>query len=121
MTDTLRGYQVDVIAEIERAIAAGERRILLVAPTGSGKTIIGGEFIGLLAKLSLGSGAGASAGNHHADQRQAARPQHPARHHQGGVFAAADGAGAGRVGADLVGAGHALGCHATAARQSPDR
>jgi DNA repair protein RadD len=46
MTDTLRGYQVDVIAEIERAIAGGERRILLVAPTGSGKTVIGGEFIG---------------------------------------------------------------------------
>jgi DNA repair protein RadD len=45
MTDTLRPYQTDVIAEIEKAIAAGERRILLVAPTGSGKTIIGAEVI----------------------------------------------------------------------------
>jgi superfamily II DNA or RNA helicase len=38
MTDVLRPYQVDVVDEIERAIAAGERRILVVAPTGSGKT-----------------------------------------------------------------------------------
>ena len=45
MTDTLRGYQIDVIAKIESAIAAGERRILLVAPTGSGKTVIGAEVI----------------------------------------------------------------------------
>jgi superfamily II DNA or RNA helicase len=45
MTDTLRGYQIDVIDKIERAVAAGERRILLVAPTGSGKTVVGGEII----------------------------------------------------------------------------
>ena len=45
MTDTLRRYQTDVIAEIESAIAAGKRRILLVAPTGSGKTIIASEII----------------------------------------------------------------------------
>jgi DNA repair protein RadD len=41
----LRPYQVDVLVEIERAIEAGKRRILLVAPTGSGKTIIGSELI----------------------------------------------------------------------------
>src|SRR5262249_1446732 len=46
MIDLLRPYQTDVIAEIEKAIAAGERRILLVAPTGSGKTIIAAEIIG---------------------------------------------------------------------------
>jgi superfamily II DNA or RNA helicase len=45
MTDILRPYQIDVIDEIDRAIAAGRRRILLVAPTGSGKTVIGGEII----------------------------------------------------------------------------
>ena len=45
MTDVLRPYQVTVIDEIEGAIAAGKRRIILVAPTGSGKTIIGGEII----------------------------------------------------------------------------
>jgi superfamily II DNA or RNA helicase len=39
MTD-LRPYQRDVIAEIERIIAAGTRRIIAVAPTGAGKTII---------------------------------------------------------------------------------
>jgi len=41
----LRPYQHDVIAEIERVIAEGKRRILLVAPTGSGKTIILSEII----------------------------------------------------------------------------
>src|SRR5262249_30977805 len=41
----LRDYQIAVIAEVERAIAAGNRRIVLVAPTGSGKTIIAGEII----------------------------------------------------------------------------
>jgi DNA repair protein RadD len=45
MTDILRPYQVAVVAEIERAILAGEKRILLVAPTGSGKTILGAEVI----------------------------------------------------------------------------
>jgi superfamily II DNA or RNA helicase len=44
MTDTLRPYQTDVITEIEKAIAAGDRRIILVAPTGSGKTVIAAEI-----------------------------------------------------------------------------
>src|SRR5438874_1926048 len=35
----LRPYQRDVIAECDRVIAAGKRRIIIVAPTGSGKTI----------------------------------------------------------------------------------
>jgi DNA repair protein RadD len=43
-SDTLRPYQTDVIAKIEHAIAAGDRRIILVAPTGSGKTIIAAEI-----------------------------------------------------------------------------
>jgi DNA repair protein RadD len=42
---TLHDYQVDVIADVEREIAAGNRNIVLVAPTGSGKTIIAGEII----------------------------------------------------------------------------
>jgi hypothetical protein len=45
MTDALRPYQVDIVADVERAIAAGERRILLVAPTGAGKTVIASELI----------------------------------------------------------------------------
>jgi superfamily II DNA or RNA helicase len=40
MSDVLRPYQTDVVDQIERAIAAGERRVLLVSPTGSGKTIL---------------------------------------------------------------------------------
>src|SRR5262249_21976264 len=43
--DVLRPYQIGAVADLERAIAAGERRILLVAPTGSGKTIIASELI----------------------------------------------------------------------------
>ena len=35
----LRPYQVDVIDELERKIVAGVRRIIIVAPTGSGKTV----------------------------------------------------------------------------------
>jgi DNA repair protein RadD len=45
MSDTLRPYQCATVDEIESAIAAGERRILMVAPTGSGKTVIAGEII----------------------------------------------------------------------------
>jgi DNA repair protein RadD len=44
MTD-LRPYQREVIAEYDSARARGHNRILLVAPTGSGKTIIAGEII----------------------------------------------------------------------------
>jgi DNA repair protein RadD len=42
----LRQYQRDVINEFQRRIDEGHRRILLVAPTGAGKTIIGAEIIG---------------------------------------------------------------------------
>lgn len=42
---TLRPYQVDAIEGARAEIAAGQRRILLVAPTGSGKTIIAAEII----------------------------------------------------------------------------
>src|SRR5262249_53015128 len=45
ITDTLRPYQTDVVAQIEQAIAAGEKRLLIVAPTGSGKTIVAAEII----------------------------------------------------------------------------
>lgn len=41
----LRPYQRDVIAEFDLKLMAGHRRILLCAPTGSGKTVIGCEII----------------------------------------------------------------------------
>ena len=41
----LRRYQVDVIAELNRVVASGKRRIILVAPTGAGKTVIAAAII----------------------------------------------------------------------------
>jgi superfamily II DNA or RNA helicase len=41
----LRPYQADVIARIDAKIAEGFRRILLVAPTGAGKTVIAAAII----------------------------------------------------------------------------
>ncbi len=41
----LRPYQDRVIARVADEIAAGHRRVLLVAATGSGKTVIAGEII----------------------------------------------------------------------------
>jgi DNA repair protein RadD len=41
----LRPYQREVIEDFHRVVAAGRKRIILVAPTGSGKTIIGADII----------------------------------------------------------------------------
>lgn len=42
---TLREYQRTAVAELRQSVAAGHRRLLLVAPTGSGKTVIGAHVI----------------------------------------------------------------------------
>jgi superfamily II DNA or RNA helicase len=41
----LRPYQTDVIDRVADESAAGRRRVLLVAPTGSGKTVIAAAMI----------------------------------------------------------------------------
>lgn len=41
----LRDYQSNVILNVNAEIAVGNRRVLLVAPTGSGKTVIAGKLI----------------------------------------------------------------------------
>jgi superfamily II DNA or RNA helicase len=41
----LRPYQNDIISEFERLVEQGERKILMVAPTGSGKTVIASAII----------------------------------------------------------------------------
>ena len=41
----LRPYQLDLIAELDRAIAEGKRRLIVVAPTGAGKTVIAAAII----------------------------------------------------------------------------
>jgi DNA repair protein RadD len=42
---TLHQFQQEAVAEIERHVAEGRRRIILVAPTGSGKTVVASELI----------------------------------------------------------------------------
>ncbi|HEY1260559.1 MAG TPA: DEAD/DEAH box helicase [Stellaceae bacterium] len=41
----LRPYQIAVIAKIEAEIAAGRRRVLMVAPTAAGKTVIAAAMV----------------------------------------------------------------------------
>ncbi len=41
----LRDYQIQVISELYKHINKKHRRILIVAPTGAGKTVIAGDFI----------------------------------------------------------------------------
>jgi superfamily II DNA or RNA helicase len=41
----LRPYQVKVIAEFEREVAAGRKRVILVMPTGAGKTVAAADII----------------------------------------------------------------------------
>jgi DNA repair protein RadD len=41
----LRPYQVQVIEDVQRVVETGRRRVLAVAPTGSGKTIVAAEII----------------------------------------------------------------------------
>src|SRR5215468_9952904 len=45
MRAILRPYQTDITAEFERHVERGDRSILLVAPTGSGKTVIASAII----------------------------------------------------------------------------
>jgi DNA repair protein RadD len=42
---TLYQFQQEAVAEIERHVAEGRRRIILIAPTGSGKTVVASELI----------------------------------------------------------------------------
>jgi superfamily II DNA or RNA helicase len=41
----LRDYQIAIITELEAKVAAGIRRIIIVAPTAAGKTVIASEII----------------------------------------------------------------------------
>src|SRR5262245_29806771 len=53
MTDVLRPYQTEIAAEFERHVERGDRSILLVAPTGSGKIVIASAIIAGIARRAL--------------------------------------------------------------------
>ena len=46
----LRDYQNDIINQVRQAIAAGHRKILVVVPTGGGKTVIAAQIVKLAAQ-----------------------------------------------------------------------
>jgi superfamily II DNA or RNA helicase len=51
MINELRPHQIDAMARLRQSIAAGKRRIMLQAPTGSGKTMIAAAVVdGALSK-----------------------------------------------------------------------
>ena len=41
----LRPYQLDIIDQFDTCVASGIRSVIIVAPTGSGKTVIGSEIV----------------------------------------------------------------------------
>ena len=41
----LREYQLRACAEVQRLHSEGTRRVLLVAPTGAGKTVMGAHLV----------------------------------------------------------------------------
>jgi superfamily II DNA or RNA helicase len=49
----LRPYQAEVAAEFERLVAQGKRRVIVVAPTGSGKTVIASAIIAATPRRTL--------------------------------------------------------------------
>ena len=105
MTEVLRPYQVEVIAEFWRAVEAGQRRILLVAPTAAGKTVIARAIVEQARSQRLRLAVSRPPPrNHHPDQQQAAR--NPARHHPARRPAATARAGAGRERADAASPRH---------------
>ena len=81
----LHPYQADVIAEFDRT-RESKRRIILVAPTGSGKTIIGGAII---QKEIVNYGSVLVLSHRREITKQTseklARVRHRSRHHSGRV------------------------------------
>ena len=55
MTDVLRPYQAQVVAEFWRQVEAGQHRILLVAPTAAGKTVIARAIVEQARSQNCGS------------------------------------------------------------------
>ena len=114
MSAILRPYQIDIAAEFERHIERGDRSILLVAPTGSGKTVIAAAIIAGTARRVLVVAHRREIVNQTSDKLTARGV--PGRRRQ---EAPADGCRAGRLDPDTARARDPVEHYAHAARRPP--
>ena len=71
----LRPYQVEVIDQFDACVASDIRNIIIVAPTGSGKTVIASEIVRrAVADGKPGAVPRASTRDRHADSGEAQGP-----------------------------------------------
>jgi superfamily II DNA or RNA helicase len=112
----LRPYQVEVIGEVPQVVAAGYRRVIVVAPTGSGKTIISAQII--KGAVAVGKRVLVLAHTREIIRQTSLKlvwPRHRARDHTGWLGRQSRAGGAGREHSDIVDARNAPRPHADAA------
>jgi DNA repair protein RadD len=80
----LRDYQTEIVAQFERNVAVGQTRIILVAPTGAGKTVIACAIIAATPRRVLVISHRREIVNQKSDLGQAHRLRSASRHHPGG-------------------------------------
>ena len=113
----LRPYQVGTLTEIDQVIAAGKRRPIVVAPTGAGKTVIAAAII----KSAVDKGQQLLVLAHTREIIKQTSEKLFANDIEHGIIQAGfmtrpDALGAGRIGADAMGQGHADAAHGITGR-----